>query len=862
VGSSGAEVGGNRFPNNHFTNGARGKGNSHRGKEGTVAKVLALFFFATTCFSQIVRVDPNPITTTAGNVPIGAFAPLLSIPGSTVQICNDSSCATAATTYTDGTGQVLCPTTAQLVLASAKLPSCVSTTDQQGNFGFWIAAGQYFFRITIPNGTVYGPSPFSTAGSGNWLTIANPPFYDSRTFNWQQQPGGTLTASVAATVSLIPCPLGVLGAGVAYQTYLTAGAGASETVVVTGGTCTSGKAFGTLQFTPAFSHSGAWKIGSVMSGVPEAIQFAYAAGGGTVAMPNGATNAYGTAYLMPHVTLVGWGSQASIIKPQSCFMLVFGFANLAPQPPASGYPYNAYSSPVMKDFIVDGSSCDGINGITAIGAYVGSDTTTTAFLWGLKIDNVWLNNVGNGIHLERTWDTVLTHVRTFANTRVVFTDTAAGFAAFQHSSQLLVTDFNYDTICTTSTQCSVATMTAAAFECDACTLSTIRDGNFGGAGPNDTINVAMKIAGDSEKVTIDNINFEVFGTQLSIAAGLYGGGQAWPSFGVINNCAFDNPYGTAIKFENGNSPYSFQRVGNWMVTNSAATVELLTNMSDLVIVGAWSANMTFVNNNFGCNNGQNCLHVGAFSIGTIIDANQFFRPADFPGTSATGILVDSAAGAHTITNNGFTYLTSAQPLVDNSLGLNANANTVICGNTPSQIIPQTCPISTMFTVEKISNGAVFQNDNSLYTCVSATGCWATQNYANPLTNVAAANSQTITLIPTLGISAGAYVTQARIKSITYNPPFSSCVGGPSTVTASLGTSANPTFFFSPYPLHTNVTSSNFAPANGALNNTGSALAQDSVTVNFVSTGGTLDAVPGACQMYIWMTYQILPGGIH
>jgi hypothetical protein len=85
-----------------------------------------------------------------------------------------------------------------------------------------------------------------------------------------QAPGGTLSAGVGASVTLTPCPTGVAGANTNHYLYVSGGTGTAEPVLITGGTCTSDATTGTVQFTPANAHSGAWTVASATAGIQEA----------------------------------------------------------------------------------------------------------------------------------------------------------------------------------------------------------------------------------------------------------------------------------------------------------------------------------------------------------------------------------------------------------------------------------------------------------------------------------------------------------------------------------------------------------------------------------------------------------------
>src|ERR1017187_7754444 len=128
-------------------------------------KAIALLIVAASAlFGQAVRIDPQPTTTTAGNQPPGTYQPILAVPGSTIKICANSSCSVSASTYTDQTATALCDTAHPLVPRGTS--GCASTADAQGNFGFWVVPGSYWYTIQFPNGNQFGPYPTSNGAAG------------------------------------------------------------------------------------------------------------------------------------------------------------------------------------------------------------------------------------------------------------------------------------------------------------------------------------------------------------------------------------------------------------------------------------------------------------------------------------------------------------------------------------------------------------------------------------------------------------------------------------------------------------------------------------------------------------------------
>src|SRR5215472_359102 len=90
-------------------------------------------------------------------------------------------------------------------------------------------------------------------------------------YQFTQTPGGSLTAGVINTITVSPVPKGVNGTDAKHYLYISGGTGTAEAVLIQGGTALSGAASGTLMFTPANAHSGAWTVSSATGGIQEAI---------------------------------------------------------------------------------------------------------------------------------------------------------------------------------------------------------------------------------------------------------------------------------------------------------------------------------------------------------------------------------------------------------------------------------------------------------------------------------------------------------------------------------------------------------------------------------------------------------------
>lgn len=87
--------------------------------------------------------------------------------------------------------------------------------------------------------------------------------------NWRQSPASLLHSPGPNSVTLEPCPPGVIAAEPWYFVYIS-GTGTPEAARVTGGTCKGDGHPGTLEFTTSNSHPAGYVVGSASSGIQEA----------------------------------------------------------------------------------------------------------------------------------------------------------------------------------------------------------------------------------------------------------------------------------------------------------------------------------------------------------------------------------------------------------------------------------------------------------------------------------------------------------------------------------------------------------------------------------------------------------------
>lgn len=168
------------------------------------SKLLALFLFGSLAASAVTvfRVDPIPVMTIAGIAPPGGYPALYAVAGATINVCQDSACATPQVTYTDVTGAIPCPIGAPVVLAGTS--TCTSTAGPQGQFGFWLplnATGTaFYYKIIFTNGQTFGPFPITSSAAGVASVSATSPLSNT----------GTNSNAVIALTSAVPRSLGGL----------------------------------------------------------------------------------------------------------------------------------------------------------------------------------------------------------------------------------------------------------------------------------------------------------------------------------------------------------------------------------------------------------------------------------------------------------------------------------------------------------------------------------------------------------------------------------------------------------------------------------------------------------------------------
>lgn len=121
--------------------------------------------------------------------------------------------------------------------------------------------------LALAIGVSLHDAPYATASEAG--PLASNMVRTPSDLNWRQSPTSGLSSPGRNSVTLVPCPPGVIASEPWYYVHIT-GTGNPEAVRVTGGTCKGDYRPGTLEFTTTNSHPPGYVIGSASSGIQEA----------------------------------------------------------------------------------------------------------------------------------------------------------------------------------------------------------------------------------------------------------------------------------------------------------------------------------------------------------------------------------------------------------------------------------------------------------------------------------------------------------------------------------------------------------------------------------------------------------------
>jgi hypothetical protein len=225
-----------------------------------------------------------------------------------------------------------------------------------------------------------------------------------------------MTGGAAFTLNVSPCPEGVNGTDVGHYLYLTGLPGAPEAVLITGGTCRSGRPVGTIVFTPANNHLGQWTLRSATAGLKESVE-SLQSSGGMIYVPRGIHVFYASA-VIPHtgITIMGAGDQSIIWTVTNGIELI----RIISLPGMAG-------ATIRNLQFATGAALSGLNTVTAIGVLNG---------FNVQVDNVTFGNTGYAIYCDRCSNAILSNLQLIDNSRIFYGSTVDGGNGFSFNGIL------------------------------------------------------------------------------------------------------------------------------------------------------------------------------------------------------------------------------------------------------------------------------------------------------------------------------------------------------------------------------------------------------------------------------------------
>jgi hypothetical protein len=186
------------------------------------------------------------------------------------------------------------------------------------------APGQQFPSSAVM-AAVYGASSGTTSTSG-----PTPPIVYTQSYQWNQVPqsqsGGQQGIQPGwNSVQLSPCPAGVSGSDSWHYLFIS-GVGTPEAVLITGGTCVSGGAYGTIEFTALYAHGIGYTLGSATGGLQEAVNTSLTASLGYVSRqviisPGQYSLMARLSVRASNIVIVGSGASVNCMMNDTCIML-------------------------------------------------------------------------------------------------------------------------------------------------------------------------------------------------------------------------------------------------------------------------------------------------------------------------------------------------------------------------------------------------------------------------------------------------------------------------------------------------------------------------------------------------------------
>jgi len=497
-----------------------------------------------------------------------------------------------------------------------------------------------------------------------------------------------MTAGMAVSITISPVPKGVNGTDTKHYLYVAGGSGSPEAVLITGGTATSGSLSGTLSFTPASSHSGAWTVSSTNGGIAEAMQ-SMSPGGGVVGMPSGTYTIRGPVGYLPKMTFLGAGP-TTILVPGSSASIVFD-GNV---PHKGADEFSMVSDNVrFENFLIDGHTFGGVNSAVGIqGLTTSSPDQEVWHYFQIDIVNVFFNNVYSAILFQRSRYLNILNCKLYANSQITVTDSnleiVSGKTAF--STNTLVDGLIYSWHAIDALSCANASMADAVISLTKTEESYISNCNFSMSGLRFTpgpIGIAMA-GGEDLSIVNCSFNNPLYGIVLESVTSPGGTFSQYAAFVKIVGTSIDSIHQDGIVIADGTSSTDSPSnqvqhvlIDGCLITDTIAARSYAT----FVNVGAFTKFVSFTGNVFrdiqpsasqaAIFIAQGCEGIRFDRSNTFVNNSDVTNPAG--GPFGTGVSINSTSPVSVYGLEDLRFVGFAPNIYDPSSTISATAALVL-----------------------------------------------------------------------------------------------------------------------------------------------------------------------------------------
>lgn len=540
----------------------------------------------------------------------------------------------------------------------------------------------------------------------NWLINGQNFIYYAPNFDFPAQSPLTSISPGSNTINLAPVPRGVNHADTKHYLYISGGTGTAESVLIAGGNAVPGAPTGTITFTAANSHSGAYTVRSANCGITEA-EYSAPTTGAMIYIPNPCTVHAPIPY-KDFMTFAG-AAGGTWLTPDSSSGIIFD-ANVPSNHPNNGL--NGIADLVtFQDLVLNGEPFDGLNTAYGIRELLpgGSGDTQGAGISDVNIVNVSCNNVANCLYFQRAWNVYADNLRLYASSKVFFGD-VAGLDAFSpfNTTNIVIKDVQTQTYCIKNDCTDGPAFTGSQMLFSHTEQVTIKDAVMNGSRGGVSTGLGAIEFDGGEGSVLDNVLVQLCDLCIQYKPYTGAGHTIYPNSAILNAVSVTQPFELGITIANGtglgpvlNGPTGFNIYGGQFTLSRP---EINPSFATFINVGQFSSNINIYGNTF--QSGANAadwlgVSVGANSAHILVRGNTFQNTGPGSGNTSSGVVFGSSVTDAIYNDNTFHDMTGG--VSDSGQTIASAATIALPGGRTFYSVTGSTPIATINTCSSTQN---------------------------------------------------------------------------------------------------------------------------------------------------------------